>query len=61
MMKFQIRLKNGETHWVAFPNAAEIRRAIVWVPKSGNDRNREVPNFILLPDDVERVEVIDDD
>ena len=61
MMKFEFKLKNGKTHWITFPKAVEIRRAIVWVPKETNDGDKSVPNLILLPDEVERVEVIDDD
>jgi hypothetical protein len=33
----------------------------MWVPKGGDDKKKEVANFIILPDDVETVEVIVDD
>jgi hypothetical protein len=59
-MKFQFHLKNGETHEFDLPEAAEIHKAIVWVPKSSDDKKKEVANFIILPDDVETVEVIVD-
>lgn len=59
-MKLQFRLKNGETHEFTLPDDAEIRRAIIWVPKSSDDKKKEAANFIILPDDVETVEVIDD-
>lgn len=60
-MKFEFRLRNGEVHEFALPDAAGIRKAIVWVPKSNCEKKKEVANFIILPDDVDHAEVIDDD
>lgn len=56
-MKLKFRLKNGETHEFMLPEDAEIHRAIVWVPKSSDKKKKEAANFIILPDDVETVEV----
>jgi hypothetical protein len=60
-MKFQFRLKDGKTHEFTLPDAVEIHKAIVWMPKRGDERRKEVANFIILPDDVESVEVLIDD
>jgi hypothetical protein len=60
-MKFQFRLKNGKTHEFTLPDNIEIHKAIVWIPKGGDDKKKEVANFIILPDDVETVEVMVDD
>jgi len=60
-VKLQFRLKNGETHEYTLPDDTEIRRAIIWVPKGSDDKKKEAANFIILPDDVETVEVVDDD
>jgi len=38
----------------------EIHKAIMWVPKGGDEKKKEVANFIVLPDDVESVEVLVD-
>ena len=59
-MKLQFRLKNGETHEFKLPDDSEIHRAIIWVPKSSDAKKKEAANFIILPDDVETVEVMDD-
>jgi hypothetical protein len=58
-VKLQFRLKNGETHEFTLPDdTVEIHRAIIWVPKSSDAKKKEATNFIILPDDVETVEVI---
>ncbi len=59
-MKLQFRLKNGETHEVTLPDDSEIHRAIIWVPKGSEDKKKEAANYIILPDDVETVEVIEE-
>jgi len=59
-VKLQFRLKNGEKHQFTLPNDAEVHRAIIWVPKSSDDRKKEAANYIIIPDDVETVEVVDD-
>lgn len=59
-MKLQFRLKNGETHEFTLPDDTEIHRAIIWAPKSSDDKKKEAANFIIIPDDVETVEVVDD-
>ena len=59
-MKFEYRLKNGETYDFTLP-ADEVHRAIMWIPKSSDDKEKEVPNFIILPDYVKRVAVTDED
>lgn len=56
---FQLRLKNGEIHQLAFPDDCELSRAIIWVPKSGDGERKEAANYIILPDDVEFVEFMD--
>jgi len=60
-MKFQFHLKDGKTHELSLPDAVEVHKAIVWVPKGGDDKKKQVANFIILPDDVESVEVLVDD
>jgi len=57
-VKFQFRLRNGKTHEFALPSDVEVRRAIIWVSKE--DKEDEKPRFIIIPDDVESVEVIED-
>ncbi len=59
-MKLQFRLRNGKTHEFTLPDDTEIHRAIIWVPKGGDDKKKEAANYIILPDDVETVEVIED-
>jgi hypothetical protein len=59
-VKLQFRLKNGETHEFTLPDVAEIHRAIIWVPKGSDDKKKEAANFIILPDDIETVEIMDD-
>jgi hypothetical protein len=56
--KFLFRLKNGKTHEFTLPDNAEVHRAIMWVSK----RNKEdkMTRFIIIPDDVESVELIKD-
>jgi hypothetical protein len=59
-VKLQFRLKNGETHEIAFAGTAEIHRAIVvFSPKSSDGEEKEAAKFIIIPDDVEKVEVIE--
>ena len=58
-MKLQLRLKNGKTHEIAFLGTAEIHRAIVFFPKSGDGEEKEAAKFVILPDDVEKVEVVE--
>jgi hypothetical protein len=55
-MKFQFRLKSGKTHEFTLPDDVEIHRAIMWVSKK--DKKKEVTKFIIIPDDVESVEVL---
>ena len=57
-MKFQFRLKNGKTHEFAIPDNVEVHRAIMWVSKG--DKEDKMTRFIIIPDDVESVEVIED-
>jgi hypothetical protein len=59
-VKLKFRLKNGETHEFTLPDDSEIHRAIIWVPKGSDAEKKEAANFIILPDDVETVEIIDD-
>jgi hypothetical protein len=56
---FQFRLKNGEIHQLAFPEGYEFSRAIIWVPKS-SDEKKEAANYIIVPEDVETVEFMDE-
>jgi hypothetical protein len=58
-LKLQFRLKNGETHEIDFPDTAEIHRAVVFIPKSSDDEEKEAAKFIIIPDDVEKVEVVE--
>jgi hypothetical protein len=53
-MKLQLRCKNGETHEFTLPDIEEIHRAIMWVPKGD-----KTARFIIIPDDVASVEVIE--
>ena len=57
-MKFQFRLKNGKTHEFTLPDNVEVHRAIMWVSKE--DKKDKMTRFIIIPDDVESVEVIED-
>ena len=57
-MKFQFHLKNGKTHEFTLPEGAEVHRAIMWVPKRGRGKKKEIANFIVVPDDVESVELL---
>jgi hypothetical protein len=57
-VKFQIRLKNGKTHEFTLPDNVEVHRAIMWVLKG--DKEDKTTRFIIIPDDVESVEVIED-
>jgi hypothetical protein len=57
-MKFQFRLKNGKTHEFTLPDNVEVHRAIMWVSK--RDKEDEMTRFIIIPDDVESVEVLED-
>ena len=59
-MKIEYRLKNGERHGFTIP-ADEVHRAIMWMPRSSDDKKNELPNFIILPDYVRRVAVTDED
>jgi len=60
-MKFQFRLKNGKTHEFTLPDDVEVRRAIMWVSKGDKgDKEDRMTRFIIIPDDVESVEVIED-
>ncbi len=54
-MQFQFNLKNGKTKEIAIPDGFEVHRALVWT-KQGN--NKEMTSVIVIPDDVERVELI---
>jgi hypothetical protein len=54
-MKFQFRCKNGKTHDFTLPDDVEVHRAIMWVSKEDN-----MVRVIIIPDDVESVEVIED-
>lgn len=56
-MKFEFRLKNGKRHTFTLPDDAEVHRAIMWVSKK--DKNRETTRVIIIPDDVEKVYVLD--
>ena len=57
-MKFQFRLKNGKTHEFTLPDNVEVHRAIMWVSKG--DKKDKMTRFIIIPDDVESIEVIED-
>jgi hypothetical protein len=57
-MKFQFRLKNGKTHEFTLPDNVEVHRAVMWVSKG--HKEDEMTRFIIIPDDVESVEVIED-
>lgn len=57
-MKFQFRLKNGKTHEFTLPDNVEVHRAIMWFSKE--DKKDKMTRFIIIPDDVESVEVMDD-
>jgi hypothetical protein len=56
-MKFLFRLKNGKTHEFTLPDNAEVHRAIMWVVKE--DKEDKMTRFIIIPDDVESVELIE--
>jgi hypothetical protein len=58
-VKLQFRLKNGETHEIAFPDTVEIHRAIVCIPKGRDGQKKEDANFVIIPDDVEEIEVME--
>jgi hypothetical protein len=58
-VKLQFQLKNGETYEIAFPDTVEIHRAIVCIPKGSDGQEKEAPNFVIIPDDVEKVEVME--
>jgi hypothetical protein len=57
-MKFQFLLKNGKTHEFTLPDNVEVHRAIMWVSKG--DKEDKMTRFLIIPDDVESVEVIED-
>ena len=57
-MKFQFRLKSGKTHEFTLPDNVEVHRAIMWVSKG--DKEDKMTRFIIIPDEVESVEVIED-
>jgi hypothetical protein len=57
-MKFRFRLKNGKTHEFTLPDNVEVHRAITWVSKG--DKKDKMVRLIIIPDDVESVEVIED-
>jgi len=56
-MKLQFRLKSGKTHEFALPDNVEVHRAIMWFSKG--DKEDKMTRFIIIPDDVETVEVIE--
>jgi hypothetical protein len=56
-MKFEFRLKNRKRHTFTLPDDAEVHRAIIWVSKK--DKNKEMTRVIVIPDDVEKVYVLD--
>jgi hypothetical protein len=56
-MKFEFRLKSGKRHTFTLPDDAEVHRAIIWVSKK--DKNKEMTRVIVIPDDVEKVYVLD--
>jgi hypothetical protein len=57
-MKFQFRCKNGKTHDFTLPDNVEVHRALMWVSKE--DKEDKMIRVIIIPDDVESVEVIED-
>jgi hypothetical protein len=57
-MKFQFRCKNGKTHDFTLPDDVEVHRALMWVSKK--DREDKMIRVIIIPNDVESVEVIQD-
>jgi len=57
-MKFRFHCKNGKTHEFTLPDNVEVHRAIMWIPKE--DKKDEMVRFIIIPEDVESVEVIED-
>jgi hypothetical protein len=57
-MKFRVHLKNGKIHEFTLPDDVEVHRAIMWVSKE--DKEGKMTRFIIIPDDVESVEVIED-
>jgi hypothetical protein len=57
-MKFQFRCKNGKTHDLTLPDNVEVHRALMWVSKE--DKEDKMIRVIIIPDDVESVEVVQD-
>lgn len=55
-MKFQFHMKNGKIHEITLPDNVEVHRAIVWISK---EDGKEMLKVIIIPDDVERVEVLE--
>jgi hypothetical protein len=57
-MRFRLRLKNGKTHEFTLPDNVEVHRDIMWIPKEA--KKDKMTRFIVIPDDVESIELIEE-